>query len=220
LRREAGERFVAERERAPFASLQDLVDRAGARRDELQRLAEIGALASFGLTRRAALWQIERASRPVGPLFRGVEPEDDGPSPLPEMTYAERLAIDLAGAGVTVGKHPLALHRSALRARGIKSAADLTSLRDGARAAVAGAVICRQRPGTAKGFLFLTLEDETGLANIIVRPGLFERFKPTLVSASVLEVVGRVQAREGLSLRAEEIRPLSTNMSVPSRDFR
>jgi error-prone DNA polymerase len=220
LRREAGERLVAERERAPFASLQDLVDRAGARRDELQRLAEIGALASFGLTRRAALWQIERASRPVGPLFRGVEPEDDGPSPLPEMTYAERLAIDLAGAGVTVGKHPLALHRSALRARGIKSAADLTSLRDGARAAVAGAVICRQRPGTAKGFLFLTLEDETGLANIIVRPGLFERFKPTLVSASVLEVVGRVQAREGLSLRAEEIRPLSTNMSVPSRDFR
>ncbi|MBN2371800.1 MAG: error-prone DNA polymerase [Vicinamibacteria bacterium] len=219
LRREAGERLVAERGRAPFASLQDLADRAGVRRDELQRLAEIGALAPFGLTRRAALWQVERASRAAGPLFRGVEPDDDGASPLPEMTYAERLAADLAGAGVTAGKHPLALHRGELRARGVKSAAELARLRDGARAAVAGAVICRQRPGTAKGFLFLTLEDETGLANIIVRPDLFARFKSTLVDASVLEVVGRVQAREGLSLRAEEVRPFDAGLRVSSRDF-
>src|SRR5262249_26532759 len=146
---------------------QELVDRCGLRRDELRTLAEVGALNAFGLTRRSALWQVEQASRPRGPLLREADPLPEA-SPLPEMTLPERMRSDLLGTGVTVGPHPMALYRPGLAARGVARAADVARLPDGRRATVAGAVVCRQRPGTAAGFLFLTLEDETGLVNVIV----------------------------------------------------
>ncbi|MBI3932800.1 MAG: error-prone DNA polymerase [Acidobacteria bacterium] len=220
LRRQAGERIAAERGFAPFPSLQDLVDRCGLRRDELATLAEVGALNAFGLTRRSALWQVERAVRPRGPLFRDapVEPE---PSPLAEMTFTERLASDLVGTGLTVGPHPMVLYRRQLAERGVRRAVDLPALPEGVRVRVAGAVICRQRPGTAKGFLFLTLEDETGLVNVTVRPDLYERQKAVLVGTGVLEVTGILQNREGTSVRALHVRPAGPAMvEVPSRDFR
>jgi error-prone DNA polymerase len=225
LRKPAGERIEAERARAPFASLQDFVERSGVHRDELQTLAEVGALNAFGLTRRSALWQVERAARPRGPLFRGVPSEPADPSPLREMTFTERLASDLAGTGLTVGPHPMVLYRRQLAARGIRRAADLSRLPDGAQVTVAGAVICRQRPGTAKGFLFLTLEDETGLVNVTVRPDLYEREKAVLVGTAVLEVTGFLQNREGTSVRATHVRPAGPALAeaaieVPSRDFR
>ena len=212
LRAEAAERIEAERALRPFASLQDFVDRTGLRRDEQRNLAEVGALNAFGLTRRSALWQVEKAGRPRGPLFRdgvrGSSGRPDGPriavaarpgwsssdGLLPEMTFPERLSSDLAGTGLTVGPHPVSLYRAELVERGVRRAVDLPRLADGERVRVAGAVICRQRPGTAAGFLFLTLEDETGLVNVIVRPDLFHRERAVLVGEAVLEVDGVLQA--------------------------
>jgi len=222
LRQNVGERIAAERRRGAFASLQDFVDRTGLHRDEQRRLAEVGALNAFGLTRRSALWQVERAGRPRGPLFDAVEREPAGavePSPLPEMDLAERITSDLLGTGVTVGPHPMALYRETLTARGVRSAAELARLPDGARVVVAGAVICRQRPGTASGFLFLTLEDETGLANAIVRPDLFQKRHDVLVRTGVLEVEGVLQNFEGVSVQALEVRPMVTTPVPASRDF-
>lgn len=220
LRRETGERIVAARAARPFLSLQDFVDRAGLRKDERLRLAEVGALNSFGLTRRSALWQVERVGRARGPLFQDA-PEPEDVSPLPEMTFPERLASDIVGTGLTAGPHPLVLYREALQARGVRRACDLPKLRDGQRVKVAGAVICRQRPGTAKGFLFLTLEDETGLANVTVRPDLFAREKAVLVSTGVLEVEGILQTEGGVSVRALACRPCgAAPVEIPSRDFR
>jgi error-prone DNA polymerase len=219
LRREAAEQLVALRATAPFASLQDFVDRALLRQDELRILAEIGALNAFGLTRRSALWQVERALRPRGPLLRD-DPEAADPSPLPEMTFPERLTRDLVGTGLTAGPHPMLLYREALVARGVRRAAELARLEDGARVCVAGAVICRQRPGTAKGFLFLTLEDETGLANVTVRPDLFQREKAVFVNTGILEVEGILQNREGTSIRALAARALGKAPISMSRNFR
>jgi error-prone DNA polymerase len=221
LRKAAGERIAAERAVRPFASLQDFVDRAGLQRDERQQLAEVGALNAFGLTRRSALWQVEKAGRPRGPLLHQEIDETPDDSPLPEMALAERLQADLAGTGLTAGPHPVGLHREALRARGVRRAADLPGLRDGSWVKVAGAVICRQRPGTAKGFLFLTLEDETGLVNVIVRPDLYERQREVLVGESLLEVDGVLQAESGLSVRASAVRGAGLpSFPVSSHDFR
>ena len=229
LRADAAEGIVAERARAPFASLQDFVDRTGLRRDEQRRLAEVGALNAFGLTRRSALWQVEKAGRPRGPLLRDAEPDADcsggpdglpAPSPIPEMDLGERLSADLVGTGLTAGPHPVSLHRERLARRGVRRACDLPHVADGAWARVAGAVICRQRPGTARGFLFLTLEDETGLVNVIVRPDLFHREHAVLVGAGVLEVDGVVQATDGLSVRAVAVRAALEGVPpTPSRDF-
>jgi error-prone DNA polymerase len=138
------------------------------------------------------------------------------------MTLPERLEQDILGVGMTLGRHPMALYRPALAARGVKRAADLERLEDRQRVTVAGAVICRQRPGTAKGFLFLTLEDETGLVNVTVRPDLFESRHKVLVTTAVLEIEGILQSYEGISVRATEIRPAGAAdvVTTPSRDFR
>jgi error-prone DNA polymerase len=136
------------------------------------------------------------------------------------MDLPERLASDLAGTGLTVGPHPVALFREALLVRGVLRAADLSRLADGERVRVAGAVICRQRPGTAAGFLFLTLEDETGLVNVIVRPDLFHRERAVLVGESVLEVDGVLQASDGLSVRAFAVRSARVGVPAPpAREF-
>jgi len=219
LRQAAGERVVGERHASGFVSLQDFVDRVALHRDELQRLAEIGALNSFGLTRRSALWQVEKAGRPRGPLFHSEQEVKAPDSPLPEMCSEERMATDLIGTSVTVGPHPMSLYREALERRGIPRAVELQGMPDGKRVTVAGAVICRQRPGTAKGFLFLTLEDETGLINVTVRPDLFEQSHAVLVNVGILEVEGTLQNFEGVSVRATEVRALGPALSCPSRDF-
>jgi error-prone DNA polymerase len=136
------------------------------------------------------------------------------------MTFPERLASDIVGTGLTAGPHPMALYREELTARGVRRACELERLRHGDRVRVAGAVICRQRPGTAKGFLFLTLEDETGLANVIVRPDMFERDKAALVGSGVLEIEGVLQTEGGVSVRATACRPCgAAPLVAPSRDF-
>jgi error-prone DNA polymerase len=220
LREGAAHRLVAARQARPFASADDLCARAGLSREEVTALAEVGALGSLGLQRRAALWQAERAARPPGPLFAGHAPVPE-PSPLREMTVAERLVADYRGTGVTVGPHPMALRRADWARLGVTPAARLAGLPGGRRVRVAGAVVVRQRPGTAKGFVFLSLEDETGIANAIVRPALFERARATLVHEPFLLVDGVLQHEDGVTaVRATVVRPLATAAAaVPSHDF-
>ena len=221
-----------------FSSLDDLVTRTGLRRAELVTLADIGALNSFGYDRRSALWQAEQAVRPAGELFTTINAEhaehaentllkeldDKDRSPLKPMTESERIVADYAGTGLTVGRHPMALRRDELATRGVLRAIDLRTARQGRRVRVAGMVITRQRPGTAKGFVFLTLEDETGIANIIVRPDLFIRDRLVITDEPFLLVDGILQNQDGVtSVRAERIAGLHAgkvqNLEFDAHDF-
>ena len=217
LREEAGR--LMERER-PFSSADDLVRRAELHRDELATLAEIGALGSLGLERRAALWEIERAARPSGPLYAGLDATPDL-SPLQPMTPTEALVADYEGTALSLGPHPMTFHRVRLARMGVARATDLQRMRHGGPVRVAGAVVVRQRPGTAKGFVFLNLEDETGLVNVVVPPPLFQRYRLTLVEEPFLWVEGTLEHREGvISVRAGRLHPLGHRLrQVPSHDF-
>jgi error-prone DNA polymerase len=136
------------------------------------------------------------------------------------MDDSERLRADYAGMGLTIGPHPMALRRHDLSMRGVTRASDLAAARDGRRVRVAGMVITRQRPGTAKGFVFLTLEDETGISNIIVRPDLFDRQRMTVIRQPFLLVDGVLQNQEGvLSIKAERLQGIDGGASVDAHDF-
>jgi error-prone DNA polymerase len=210
-----------------FRSIEDVVQRTGLRRDELTTLADIGALNEFTNERRSALWQVERAVRPAGELYRDQSPISDPrspisdpPSPLPSMSPDERLQADYAGMGLTIGPHPMALRRGEMSLRGVLRAVDLPNAKNGRRVRVAGMVITRQRPGTAKGFVFLTLEDETGISNVIIRPDLFDRHRMTVVRQPFLIVDGVLQHQDGvLSVRAERVEGMSGGASVDAHDF-
>jgi len=194
LRREAAARVVATR---PHDGVGALAQAARLRRDELEALAQAGALAAFGLERREALWQASAVERDAAGLLARVRPSQTT-APLPAMSAWDETVADYAAAGLTAGPHLVAYLRPALRARGVRSAAELASVRDGAPVAIAGHVIVRQRPGTAKGICFLTVEDETGLANVIVMPDVHERARLVLNTAPLLEIGGRLEKREGV----------------------
>jgi error-prone DNA polymerase len=218
LRESAGHAIVAARAERPFQSIADLATRARLERDELGVLAGIGALAPLGVTRRAGLWTTALPS--AGPLFAGGAHERMA-SPLPEMNELERLVSDYGGTGVTLGRHPMALRRGALTQEGVTRACDLGQARVGRHVRVAGSVIVRQRPGTAKGFVFLSLEDETGVTNVIITPQLFARHRVVLVTEPFLLVDGMLQAQDGvMSIRAGDVRALPRlPHAVPSHDF-
>ncbi len=220
LREAAARRLVAARDARPFASVADLCARADLSRDEAETLAEIGALGCLGLRRRAALWQAAAAARSPGPLFAG-HAAAEAPSPLDEMTTAERLVADYRGTGVTVGPHPMALGRRAWARLGVTPAAGLAALPTGRRVRVAGAVVVRQRPGTAKGFVFLSLEDETGIANVIVAPALFARVRGAVVHEPFVLVDGVLQHEDGVvAVRATAVRALPAGpAAIPAHDF-
>jgi error-prone DNA polymerase len=209
-----------------YRSIDDLIARTGIRRDEVATLAEIGALnavGAFGHDRRSALWQIERAVRPAGALFAASDQTNEqDTSPLMPMTPVERVVADYDGTSLTIGPHPMTLYRPGLALRGVQRATDLPHGRSGRRVRVAGAVITRQRPGTAKGFVFLTLEDETGIANIIIRPDLFTDHRTTVVGAPYLLVEGTLQIQDGVtSVKAERMQALGGHGPEPqSHNFR
>jgi error-prone DNA polymerase len=220
VRKETGEAIMAAR---PFSSIDDVVRRVpGLRKPELRMLAEVGALNSLGGHRRDALWEAERTLRPAGPLFEASGLEAQPTSPLAPMTAPERIRADFYGTGVTIGPHPMKLYREGLRKRGVVAAEDLQYEKHGRLVRVAGCVICRQRPGTAKGFMFLSLEDETGIANAIVEPDLFDAFRETLVTAPYLMVEGILQNQQGaISVKLNRAEPLNFEVAeVPSHDFR
>jgi error-prone DNA polymerase len=174
----------------------------------------------WNLHRRDALWQVEYAWRRPGPLLEGVV-EQDAPSPLERMTDEERLVADFRGTGMTVGPHPMAYRRAEMDRMGVRRAIDLPSIPTGRRVRAAGAVIARQRPGTAHGFVFLSLEDETGIANAIVTPDLFEQHRLALISEQFLLVEGILQNQDNVvSVKAERVAPLHlTSAPTESHDF-
>jgi error-prone DNA polymerase len=140
------------------------------------------------------------------------------------MTTGERLTADFHGTGVTVGRHPMAYRRDEMRALGVMPAADLPRVPDGRAVRVAGAVIVRQRPGTAKGFVFLSMEDETGIMNVIVTPDMFERCRLLLVGEPFLLIDGVLQNLDNtISVKAGRIRPLPASgeqaPAAPARNF-
>ena len=207
-----------------FRSVDDLVARVSElNRKELVLLAQIGALNSVDEVkhRRDALWQVEQAGRPVGPLLRSAPSQSTGRSmPLRKMTTDERLAADFAGVGLTCGPHPMSYHRAVLQKRGFLTADELAHSNN-SFVRIAGCVIARQRPGTAKGFVFLSLEDETGIANIIITPDLFERDRIVVTRNRFLDIEGRLQIQNGVThVKAFHIRPIDiSNAGVHSHDF-
>ncbi|MDX6402669.1 MAG: error-prone polymerase [Blastocatellia bacterium] len=258
LREVSGRAIERERNRRSFTSLDDLHQRVPElRKDELRKLAAVGALNFIGkcsrsadilsasvrstlnknrdpvragalsagrmpalpANRRDALWQVERVSRDPGPLFEKLE--EDGGSPLAPMTLNERLNADLHGTGITIGRHPMAYQRAWLDTMNVARAVDLKNMNNGQLVRVAGWVIVRQRPGTAKGFVFLSLEDETGIANVIVTPQLFEKNRLALVDYPFLLIGGALQHQDNvISVKAKSVEPLQMKIQSPgSHDF-
>ncbi len=250
LRAGAGRAIVRERVKQSFTSIDDLHQRVPElRKDELRKLAAVGALnfiqpnvrqtlvcrdydkdadnrtgdklkfVGQNANRRDLLWHAERVSRHAGPLYEKLE--EDGGSPLVPMTLSERLNADLRGTGMTIGRHPMAHQRAWLDTMKVARAVDLKRMRNGMPVRVAGWVIVRQRPGTAKGFMFLSMEDETGIANVIVTPQLFEKNRHALVDYPFLLIEGALQHQDNVvSVKARRVEPLHIKMaSAGSHDF-
>jgi error-prone DNA polymerase len=224
----AGEAIARARREQALSTLPDLVRRARLDKRDVEALAEAGALVALVPARREALWQA-RAPREGG-LFDGIDLEDDEEVGLPELRPLEQLALDYGRVGLSIHDHPLAHLRDALAKRGVKRAQDLSRLRHGTRVTVAGLVIGRQRPGTASGVTFFTLEDETGMVNLIVHATLFAENYVVARHAKLLLVRGRVE-RQGavihvlaetlsrLTLPDGDERQIEHEMRMKSRDF-
>ena len=212
LRQERGEEIVTQRQDRPFESLDDFKRRAPLAKHELRALAELGALNCFAEHRRAAMWRVEETVHDdlltppcVGASLAAANTAIT--SPLCPMTLPERVKADYETMNLTTGPHPMKLLREKLP--NIWRAIDLGQAQHGSTIQIAGNVICRQRPGTAKGFVFVSLEDETGVSNAIVDPDLFERFRLVITEEAFLLIEGQVQNSDGVVLiKAQEIKPL------------
>ncbi len=225
LRSHTVEEMVTARQAGAFLGVEDLAQRVPSlNRSDLAQLARIGALDRLSDVqhRRDAIWQIEQASRPVGPLLceNRVAPVPSA-SPLRKMGDEERLVADYAGTGLTTGPHPMAYRRAALRQDGVLSAKELQYRPDGCYVVTAGNVIARQRPGTAMGFIFLSIEDETGIANVVIDPSLYERDRVIVTRGKFLKVYGKLQNKDGIiHVKAQRLEHLQAmNIEVRSHDF-
>jgi error-prone DNA polymerase len=225
LQQIAAESLVQARKQRRFGSIEELARRVPElSRANLRMLAQIGALnnisADAKLHRRDALWQVEKAAQRLGKLLEGVM-EQDTASPLARMDMEERLVSDYHGTGLTTGPHPMFYRRAEMHRLNIKSAAEMRAMAHGKRATVAGAVITRQRPGTASGLIFLTLEDETGYANVIVMPHVYEKYRHAVLEPKFIRVSGTVQNQDGIvHLKAEHVEALNVSAApMKSHDF-
>lgn len=228
FRRQSAELLIKSRTQyGPFRSAEDVVQRIPSLdRKELTLLARIGALNKIdGIAhRRDALWQVERAGKLEGPLLTQNSDwlkDASETSPLPPMEIDERLVADYAGTGLTVDKHPMFRRRSVLRRQGVLTALELQNHKDGEYVRAAGCVITRQRPGTAKGFIFISMEDETGIANVIVAPDLYERDRLAVTRSKFLFVEGLLQNQDNVvHVKAFRLSKLSGNgLELSSHDF-
>jgi error-prone DNA polymerase len=193
------QRIVTARQDGPFRLPRDLVRRARLDREALLHLARAGALASLGLSRRRAVWEAMRClDKPASrPLFGSINEDDDfeHEDGLPPMTHQEEVIADYRTGGLSLTAHPLVFERPRLAASGVACIATATAAPEGRRVCVAGIVLVRQRPATAKGMIFLTIEDETGSANIVVRPDIWKAADHAARRTAVLMVDGRIQRR-------------------------
>jgi error-prone DNA polymerase len=228
LRKQTAEAIATSRRSdGVYQSIEDLTARVPLlNQKELTTLARIGALNKLdGIThRRDALWQVQRSGRPEGPLLRGNSDllrEPSNHSPLKQMTTTERMVADYAGTGLTIGRHPMAYRRAELRRDGILSAKELRNVQDGVFVRTAGCIIARQRPGTAMGFIFLSMEDETGIANVTVNPDVYERHRSIVIRSKFIRAEGPLQNQEGvIHVKAVRLIALSEEgLEVRSHDF-
>jgi error-prone DNA polymerase len=220
LRAVTGEAIALAR---PFSGIDEIPQRIPAiRKTELEMLASVGALNGIDAKhRRDALWKAGRAGRPIGSLLEDVS-ETQPESPLVQMTTDERLSADYYGTGLTVGRHPMHFQRERMNALGVTPANELANRRNGFVVRAAGCVIVRQRPGTAKGVVFLSVEDETGIFNVIVMPDVFEAFRFIIVRSPYLLVEGPLQKHEGvIHVQARQIEAVDlTAGAASSHDFK
>jgi len=248
LRQEHADELARQRQDREFDSMDDFKRRVRLSKEELRTLAELGALNCFAAHRRDALWKVEEsvhddllgsARVPRAGFGVSLKQSFESPrkrdafastrdacatqseSPLPAMTMPERVRADYETMDLTTGPHPMKLLRETLP--NVWRAADLVHACHGEKVQIAGNVICRQRPGTAKGFVFISLEDESGISNAIVHPNLFERFRLLITEEAFLLIEGDVQNSDGVVLiKTREIKPLAYNELVGSKshDFR
>ncbi|AMK31404.1 DNA polymerase III alpha subunit [Pseudomonas putida] len=215
-------RLAQARAQRPWRDVEDLCLRAGLDARARARLADAGALRGLVGDRHQARWQVAAVQSQL-PLFAGLEPVYEQAVALPVPSVAEDLAADYATLGTTLGPHPLTLLRSRLRALGCRSSTELAGVEHGDTVAVAGIVVGRQRPQTASGVTFVTLEDEHGMVNVVVWRDLAERQRRALVGSKLLKVSGRLEQESGvrhlIARRLEDISPLLQGLDVRSRDF-
>jgi error-prone DNA polymerase len=212
-------RVEAARRARPFRNVEDLAARTALRKDELQGLAEAGALEPFGHSRPEAMWRVHAPQPAPGSLFAGAELGDPPPS-LPAFGRAEQLVLDYERTGLSIADHPMRLLRPQLSER-VKSASELLEMRHGHLVTTAGMVICRQRPGTAKGVVFITMEDETGFINLILYAQIFEHFHHIATTSTLLLAHGRIE-RDGevLYVITQRLEPMDRRrLPSMSRDF-
>ena len=214
---------------AGYDSVRDLWLRSGLSPAVLERLADADAFRSLGLDRRQALWAVRGLDR-VGdqddlPLFAQSRPERDGEpdAKLPPMPLGAHVVEDYRRLSLSLKAHPVAFMRARLDARGVKRAEALARAKNGDRVCVAGLVLVRQRPGTAKGVIFMTLEDETGVANLIVWPKAFERLRPIVIGARFVAATGKLQSESGVVHlvveRMEDLTPMLGLLAEHGRDL-
>ncbi|MCE0914142.1 error-prone DNA polymerase [Pseudomonas sp. NMI760_13] len=215
-------RLAQARAQRPWRDVEDLCLRAGLDARARARLADAGALRGLAGDRHQARWQVAAVQAQL-PLFAEVEPVFEQAVSLPLPSVAEDLAADYDSLGTTLGPHPLTLLRSRLRALGCRSSTELAGVEHGDTIAVAGIVVGRQRPQTASGVTFVTLEDEHGMVNVVVWRDLAERQRRALVGSKLLKVSGRLEQESGvrhlIARRLEDISPLLQGLDVRSRDF-
>lgn len=217
----AGKRITAERASGAYRCLADFVDRTRLGSRSLKALARADAFKSLGLSRREALWQAMALGEASG-LFAGVD--DEPRVELPAMTVQQEVTADYQTTGFSLRRHPMQFLRQSLVRKGVVTAAELLIVEPDRRYRVAGLVLIRQRPGTAKGITFMTLEDETGTANLIVHRDTWERFRTVARRSHVLAARGILQRQEGvIHLVVDHLQDLTETLATlnnQSRDFR
>lgn len=215
-------RLEQARAQRPWRDVEDLCLRAGLDPRARAHLADAGALRALASDRHQARWQVA-AVQPQLPLFADIEALPESTVELPVPSVAEDLMADYQTLGTTLGPHPLTLLRSRLRALGCRSSRELQDVGHGDNIAVAGLVVGRQRPQTASGVTFVTLEDEHGMVNVVVWRALAERQRRALVGSQLLKVSGRLEQENGvrhlIARRLEDVSPLLQGLDVRSRDF-
>ncbi|CAN5238130.1 error-prone DNA polymerase [soil metagenome] len=216
------EALVAERERSgAFRSFDDLARRAALKEEALRNLALVGAFDALGEPRRSLLWRAREAHR-ASPAFTrpALAFPTVTPPALPALSEAERTALDYRITGIPTGPQVMRFYREELAARGVVTSLEITALRDGSRVRVAGAVVVKQHPGTAKGHVFLSLEEEAGLTNIIIRPATYRTYKRVLDVRAAVVVEGALQQVDGVvSVLARTIEPLELFVPIRAREW-